>query len=78
MKSEDIVARIRENYPDASIQTEGSDCSFEVSVVTPAFEGVSLLKRQQPLLSLFKGEINSGELHALTIRALTPAETGTE
>lgn len=74
MKAEHIVARIREHIPGAGIRTEGRDCHFEVHIVSPTFEGIKLLKRQQPLLSLFRDEIDSGDLHALTIKAMTPEE----
>jgi len=74
MNAEDIVDRIRENYPDAEVRTEGSDCNFSLTVISAAFEGLSLIQRQQPLLALFRDELGSGELHALSIDAQTPGD----
>lgn len=74
MKEQEVAARIGELYPDAAIDVAGADCSFEVYVISDEFEGVSLLKRQQSILALFADDITSGKLHALTVKAKTPAE----
>jgi len=43
-------------------------------VISDAFEGLNTLKRQQPILALFKDELASGALHALSVKARTPRE----
>ncbi len=75
MNAEDIITRIRENYPDAEVRTEGSDCNFSLTVISEAFEGLNLIQRQRPLLALFKDELGSGELHALSILAHAPGNS---
>jgi BolA protein len=74
MQEQVIIERIRTLHPDAVIDVAGEDCSFEVYVVSEAFAGQGTLQRQKPILALFSEEIRSGALHALTIRAKTPAE----
>lgn len=74
MKEADIVARVRTLYPDAIIDVAGEDCSFELYVVSETFEGQNTLQRQKPILALFKDEIRSGELHALSVKTKTPGE----
>lgn len=74
MTGDDIIKRIKAAYPDAEVTTDGADCSFSATVTSSAFAGLSMIKRQQPLLALFKEEIGSGELHALSLVAKTPAE----
>jgi BolA protein len=74
MNAEDIVARILAAIPGARVETEGSDCSFSVRVVSQVFEGQNLLQRQRPILALFKEEISAVTLHALSIDAKTPDE----
>jgi acid stress-induced BolA-like protein IbaG/YrbA len=74
MNPEDIVERIRSTYPDALVEPEGADCNFSVKIVSAAFEGKNPLQRQRPVMALFKEEINSGALHALSITAKTPSE----
>jgi len=50
-----------------------SETHLKVVVVSPQFEGVSLLKRHQKVQELLKEELDTG-LHALSIVAKTQAE----
>ncbi len=72
MTEDDIITRVKELYPDASIDVAGADCNFEMYVIADAFEG--LLQRQQSILGLFKDELASGKLHALSVKAKTQKE----
>lgn len=74
MNEETIIERIHSIYPDAAIDLEGADCSFEVFVVTTDFEGKNTLQRQRSILDLFAEELKTGKLHALSIKARTPEE----
>ncbi|MBT3048354.1 MAG: BolA/IbaG family iron-sulfur metabolism protein [gamma proteobacterium symbiont of Ctena orbiculata] len=74
MNEQDLINRIQGLYPDAEISVAGESCSFEVNVTTSAFDNMKSLQRQRSILTLFKEEIASGELHALTVRAKTPEE----
>lgn len=70
----EITNRITELYPEAVIDVAGEDCSFEVYVITERFSGMNTLQRQKSVLALFKAEISSGKLHALSVKAKTPEE----
>jgi BolA protein len=74
MNEEDIIERVRSLYPDAVIDAAGKDCNFELYIVSEAFAGQNTLQRQKPILALFKDDIRSGKLHALSIKAKTPQE----
>ncbi|MCU7966711.1 MAG: BolA/IbaG family iron-sulfur metabolism protein [gamma proteobacterium symbiont of Bathyaustriella thionipta] len=74
MEKEIISKRIKGLYPDAEVEANGSDCSFEVLIVSAAFESIRPLKRQQSILGLFSEELKSGKLHALGVKAKTPEE----
>jgi BolA protein len=74
MTEEEIISRVRTLHPDAAIDVAGEDCSFKIYVVSESFAGQNILNRQKPILGLFKNEITSGTLHALSIKAKTPAE----
>lgn len=74
MQDNEIVERVRALYPEAVIEVKGEDCNFEMLVVGEAFEGMGLLARQKSILALFKSDIQSGSLHALSVTAHTPAE----
>lgn len=78
MQQDDIVERVRAEYPEAVIHIAGADCNFELHIVSEAFAGQGLLQRQKGVLALFKGELKSGALHALTIKAKTPQEKTAE
>jgi len=74
MNEEEIRKRITAQYPDAVIDIAGENCSFELYVISELFAGRNTIQRQQPILALFKDEIASGKLHALSIKAKTAAE----
>ena len=48
---------------------------FRALVVSQAFEGHSLLERQRQVYAALRPEMGS-EIHALSLRTLTPAEWG--
>jgi acid stress-induced BolA-like protein IbaG/YrbA len=74
MNKVEIVQRVNDLHPDATIEAIGEDCSFELSVISDDFAGMNTLQRQQPILALFMDELASGELHALSVKAMTPEE----
>jgi len=74
MDESEIIARITALYPDAAVDIGGADCSFELFVISEQLADMRTLQRQQSLLDLFKDELKSGKLHALSIKARTPAE----
>lgn len=62
---------------DEKIQKQivaGEGCNFEVYVISPSFEGVRTLDRQRGILDLFKADITSGKLHALSVKTKTPGD----
>jgi BolA protein len=74
MNEEEVIARVKALYPEAVIDIAGENCSFEMYIIDEAFEGMGTLQRQKPILALFKDEIASGKLHALSVKAKTPKE----
>ena len=53
---------------------EGDGCNCSAVIISPLFEGLSLLQRQRAVLAVVKEEIKSGELHALSVKTFTPEE----
>lgn len=74
MDEQEIIERVKGLYADAVVDLAGADCSFEMIVISKAFEGMKTLQRQQSILALFREELKGGKLHALSIRAKTPVE----
>ena len=74
MEKAAVAARIKQAIPDAEIQVEGADCNFSVVVLSQHFEKMMPVKRQQQILACFSDLLGSGALHALSVKAHTPAE----
>jgi acid stress-induced BolA-like protein IbaG/YrbA len=74
MNKEQVAALIRQGMPSARVEVESDDNThFATLVVAEAFEGLRPLQRHQ-LVYRALGDKMGGEIHALSIRALTPAE----
>ncbi|MEJ2677465.1 MAG: BolA family transcriptional regulator [Gemmatimonadota bacterium] len=74
MTEDEIRSKVRTLHPHAVIDVAGEDCSFELYVVSDEFAGRNTLERQRPILALFADELACGRLHALSVKARTPAE----
>ncbi len=74
MEISQVEEIVRAVVPDARVEVEGEGCSFVIKVVSDRFESQGLLARQRLIMSAFADQIASGELHALTVKALTPEE----
>lgn len=78
MQVEDVANRINNAIPKAQVDVLGEGCNFTVTVISAAFAGVRPVARQQQVLAAFVDVLQSGELHALSIRAWTPDEWRTQ
>ena len=74
MQANEVSARVEKALPNAALEVEGADCNFTVSVISAAFVGLLPVKRQQLVLDAFADVLKTGELHALTVKTLTPQE----
>lgn len=72
-----IAAKIRPAFSETdTITVEGGGGKFVAHIVSERFEGLSKVRRHQMVYATVRPEIDSGALHALSIDARTPAETG--
>lgn len=53
---------------------KGENGTFQVIAVSELFETLSRVKKQQVIYAPLKEDIASNAIHALSIKALTPAE----
>lgn len=76
MTLEAIQARIEEHLSPTHVQIIdlGGGDHIRAVVVSPKFAGLPLLKQHKLVLDLFQNEINSNEVHALTVKTLTPEQ----
>ena len=77
MTPQQVADLIRNALPGADVVVRsGDNVHFESRVVSAAFAGRRPLQRHQ-LVYAALGELMGGEIHALSIEALTPEEAGT-
>ncbi len=70
----EIKQMIEQGIVCQSIEITGDGNHFEAIVVSEAFEGKRLVARQQMVYATVQDKISSGELHALSLKTITPAE----
>jgi len=56
------------------LAVEGDGHHFAALIVSAEFAGMSRVKRQQRVYQVIKEQLDSGELHALSMQTLTPEE----
>src|SRR4051812_10621999 len=72
--ADDVQARVASAITSSEVIASGDSKRMEVTVVSPAFDGVSRVRRQQLVYGAIADLIRDGALHAVTIRAYTPGE----
>lgn len=68
---------ITESIPDARVfvtDLTGTRDHYSVVVVSSAFEGNFPIKQHRMVNAALAGPLGTGELHALQLKTLTPAE----
>ena len=73
MQPETIQTLIQQGLPDAAVQVTGDGHHFEALIVSEAFAGLSLV-RQHQLVYQTLGDKMREEIHALSMRTLTPSQ----
>lgn len=76
MTESDVKTKIEAGLDCQSVTVAGDGYHFEATVVSEAFEGKRPVARQQMVYATVQEEIASGDLHAISLKTLTPAEAG--
>jgi acid stress-induced BolA-like protein IbaG/YrbA len=76
--ADDVQARVARAVVPSDVTAHGDAHRMEIVVVSVAFDGVSRVRRQQLVYAAIAELIATGALHAVTIRASTPAERAAE
>lgn len=77
MKTDQIKQRVLEVFTDAHVEVSdltGTSNHIQLLVVSQKFDGQNRIQRQRMVMDVFQPELKTGEVHALTIRAMTPSE----
>ena len=57
------------------LTVEGSESKYEVNIVSDVFDNKSTIQRHKIIYALLDSYIKTGEIHALTIKAMTLSES---
>lgn len=74
MQCEEIKRLIAQAIPGGDIDVTGDGYHFEVRVVSDLFAGKAPVQKQKMIYAPLNEFIKSGALHAVSIKAYTPAE----
>ncbi len=74
MNAEQIKALIASNLPCAHLELEGDGRHWYATIVSAEFEGKRAIARHQRVYAALGGKVDSGEVHALSMKTFTPAE----
>ena len=72
METEKVKALIEAGLPGAQVEVTGDGRHFEAVVISDAFEGKSLIQQHRMVKDTVKAQIQSDELHALSIKTKLP------
>ena len=71
MNKELIVKRIQDNYPVCQVQVidlTGTQNHWRIELKAPEFKDLNLIEQHRQVHSLFKKELTTGEIHALSLK----------
>jgi stress-induced morphogen len=74
MKPEEIKKRLETAYPDGRVTVTdltGTNDHYQVFVSSKTFTGLSRIQCHKHVMNVFADELQSGEVHALTIKTET-------
>jgi acid stress-induced BolA-like protein IbaG/YrbA len=74
MEPHDIKRILESELPNAQVTVSGDGRHFEATIISSAFEGLSLIERQRRVYQALGNKFQTGEIHALSIKAKTPEE----
>ncbi len=77
MTPEQLRARIESLAPETRAEVQdltGTQDHYQAVIVSPAFAGKLMMEQHRMVYALFKAEVDSGEVHALTLKTYTPEQ----
>ncbi len=76
MIMKDIITKaLSEGIEYDKLTVEGSESKYEVKIVSDVFDKKSTIQRHKIIYALLDSYIKTGEIHALTIKAMTRSES---
>ena len=70
-----ITKALTEGIEYDKLTVEGSESKYEVKIISEVFDKKSTIQRHKIIYALLDSYIKTGEIHALTIKAMTLSES---
>jgi acid stress-induced BolA-like protein IbaG/YrbA len=74
LETEAVAQLIRTGLPGAEVHVTGDGSHFDAVVISTDFDGKSPIQKQRLVMDTVRAQIESGELHALSIKTFTPEQ----
>lgn len=74
MTCDELKQMIQDGLPGSEVLVTGDGSHFEAVVISDRFEGKTMVQEQKMVYATLGDRITRGEVHALSIKAHTPAE----
>lgn len=74
-----LKARLESLAPGTRVEVidlTGTYDHYQAVVVSPAFQGKPMVEHHRMIFKLVQAEVDSGEVHALTLKTYTPDQAG--
>jgi len=72
MENKEVERLIAAGLPGCTVTVTGDGRHFEAVVISEAFSGKTPLQKQRMVMETVRSQIESDELHALSIKTLIP------
>jgi len=74
MQTSEVEKIIEAGIPDSKATVTAEGTKYTAAIVSDTFEGMSMVQEQKMVYALLNEHIQSGVIHALTIKAYTNEE----
>ena len=74
MDAATVKALLQNHLPECEFHVQGEGSNYDITAVGEVFDGLRPVKKQQLVYAALSEEIAAGDIHAVNIRTLTPAE----
>lgn len=74
LSNTDVEQLIANDFPGAAIMIEGQGCDLNITVISEAFGGLTMVKQHQAVMTSLTDPLASGRLHAVTLNTFTPGQ----
>ena len=74
MTSEQLIDIIQSGLRCEHLELEGDGRHWFATIVSPEFEGMRAIQRHQRVYATLGQKLHTDEVHALSMKTLTPAE----